>query len=172
MAAGVEERLIRSIRRPKVCVVKDVEELSTELHIERLRDSGDVVVLEYGDIQILQSWTYDAIPAGVSPQRCRIGKRETAQVHIVEPLLLVVSIHDIATWHTIWEIPGVSTIQAQGIAADQWSERHAVAQLEDATELPSVRGPGERARHPPVGHSPNAVRHEHFPNIEVGWSPA
>lgn len=46
MPAGIEERLISRVGRPKVCVVQDVEELSTELHIEPFRDSRDVVVLD------------------------------------------------------------------------------------------------------------------------------
>src|SRR5207302_353565 len=49
-----------------VGVIQDIEELRPELYIEALRNSPDVVVLEYGKVQIRQARSHQRIAAGIA----------------------------------------------------------------------------------------------------------
>jgi len=66
ISSGIEECLIGCVGRTKVSVIQDVEELYAKLHVETLRDSGNVVVLEHREVQILQSWANNAIAPGIA----------------------------------------------------------------------------------------------------------
>ena len=76
IAAGVKDIPVIQGRR-EVRPIEDIEELRPELYVERIRNSLDVVVLEYGKIQIQKPRSDDGVPPEVSTQCDRIGHRET-----------------------------------------------------------------------------------------------
>src|SRR6266567_7093788 len=59
---------VTQTRHVKIGVVQDIEELRPELYIEALRNSLDVVVLNYGKVKICQTWSHQCIAANVAPE--------------------------------------------------------------------------------------------------------
>jgi len=62
-------------RWPKVGVVQDVEKLRSKLDAEALRNLGDQEVLIHREVEIEQTWTINAIAAGV-PDEIRACARD------------------------------------------------------------------------------------------------
>src|ERR1700704_280107 len=56
------------LRRSKVGVIQNIENLCAELNIERFRKAMDRNVLDNGEIQIYKFWTNDGVAARVSQQ--------------------------------------------------------------------------------------------------------
>src|SRR5579872_5633225 len=79
---------VKRLRRKKVGVVQNVEDLRSELNVESLRNSSDRVVLSRGKVQVYKFWTDNGIAAGIAQQiraindracgRKRRGSREIA----------------------------------------------------------------------------------------------
>ncbi len=59
--------------RGEVRPIEDIEELGPELYVERIRNSLDVVVFEYGKIQVQKPRPDDGVPPQVPPERNGIG---------------------------------------------------------------------------------------------------
>src|SRR5712692_10651528 len=49
-------------------MVEDIEDLSTELHVEILRNSFNVIILEHGEIQGRQTRAINDIASGIATQ--------------------------------------------------------------------------------------------------------
>src|SRR5581483_10935964 len=55
-------------------MIQDVEKLGTELHIESLRDTANVVVLEQGEIQLGDARARNNIPPRIAAQVVAVRK--------------------------------------------------------------------------------------------------
>src|SRR5580704_6216644 len=60
--------IVGGYRHGEVRVIQDIEELCPELHVEIFRHSHDVVVFEYGEIQVRCTRPDHAIASGIAPQ--------------------------------------------------------------------------------------------------------
>src|ERR1700757_175960 len=72
---GVANRTSRRIkdipvieRWREIRVVNNIEKLRTKLHVERIRNFFDVIILEEREVKIQQSRTNDGVPAEISSQ--------------------------------------------------------------------------------------------------------
>src|ERR1700676_47487 len=83
IAAGVKNIPVIQGRR-EIRPIEYVEELRPELYVERVRNSFDVVVLEYGKIQVQKLRSNKRIPPQVSPERNGIGYAETLRLNVVD----------------------------------------------------------------------------------------
>src|SRR2546427_2643255 len=78
-------RVVGSRGRREVGVVHNVEDLGAELHVEVLRDTLDVVVLEHREVQIRDAWADQDVPA------CIASKIETLQVGSIAASTIICS---------------------------------------------------------------------------------
>ncbi len=54
--------------RLEVGVIENIEELCTELHVEALRNPLDVVILEYGKVQVDDTGTVDFVTSRITQE--------------------------------------------------------------------------------------------------------
>src|SRR5882762_11963844 len=77
----IEDRRIVS-RRGEVSMVENVEEFRPELRVEIFRDAPNVIVLEYGNVQLGHAGANQAVATQVSPL-VHAGESQTLRLDVV-----------------------------------------------------------------------------------------
>ena len=156
-------------------MIHDVEHLQPELNTEILRNSLDLVVLEYREVEIPDTGTNQNIAARVAAQveAAQIsGREETTQgrrsgiavgikkglagsnrntealrLNIARGVARICSGAATRTTEPVWkrEIVAAECPRRITAGAPRWSERNAVADGEDHAEFPPIRQPSSRA---------------------------
>src|ERR1700730_1412657 len=171
-------------------MIQNVEELRPELHFEALGDALDGVVLEYGEIQVLQPRAGYDIAAGIAPQVETL--RESAEGRIAirriegsgrrRRDLEALGLNVVGGVPRIDERPAPRAGQAirKGVivgVADSlrvsarppsWGKRRAVVRLKNSSHPPAVHYPRRRARDRFSNRKlPGGTNNQNPPDVEV-----
>jgi hypothetical protein len=191
VSVRVKDRVIvaigQEIRRRKVCVVQDIEELGTELNIESFRNSCHAKILEDGEVDRGQSGTVQAIATGIAEQirasacdrRQRSAKRSALggdigsrlwQRKAIEVEIIHATVNRIASLGDVREVHGEISIEpcAQRIAAraDSGSKGGPSGHGNNGSQFPTSQYIRQGSLFG-TRHVPDQVGAHHMANVEV-----
>src|SRR5690349_7236946 len=160
----------------EVGAIKEVEHVHSQLDIERFRDARHLRVLFERKIKRLEAGTGHDIAAGIAKRNVvmplihnRSRDLEALKLCVIGNVAWIRESLTAWTRQTIRVSEGVSVVQAEHIASENWRERLTRRGLEDAVYLPTIHnGAGEPTRRLDRRYIPDSVEGEHLRIIEIG----
>ena len=123
-------------------MIQYIEKFRSKLHVESIRNSLDVVVLNDGEIELHQSGTNKGVSPKVSSECDWIWNREALSPDVVHGIPRVDQGSTARPGHLVRNIDiRIRAFHAQRVSTQTGSKRYAGAGFEYPSKLPSTQGP-------------------------------
>src|SRR5882672_2387130 len=161
----IEDRRIVS-RRGEVRVVENVEEFRPELRVEIFRDAPNVIVLEYGNVQLGHAGANQGVATQIPPL-IHTGESQTLRLDVVIGVSRIGKRAAARPCQAVRKFTGLIQFHARRITAQGWRERLAGTCFVDAAQLPTASSPSQGSGTPGgVRKFPGKAQHQSLCDVE------